>query len=437
MIFKLFVNKQTIPQIIYYDNINNCFYDDKKQPMLQQYSDIKETLDTPYFDQNNTPFNFDNHVELMEISLGANCNFDCWYCSQKTFKDSVYSGSPKDVDCFIDMLKRADIQCKSVQLWGGEPLVYWKTIEKLVPKLRELYGDISISFPTNGSLLTRDKIDFCKKWNIGFWISHDGCENTKREFGGHQDVLINETSRDAIDYAMQVIPNKISFKTTFTHGNCDNVKIIKFFKKQFGDKVHVSTSNVVNCHDITNSVSVESSRLSQQDKDTITNSIFDTCHKYRSEFADNDISVNRRVDELVHNFVTKFPANGQGCECGLPFTNGSIVVNLRGDLVVCHNFKPYEPRINITKMKQYKKLGYHHWKSRDTNCKNCIALVSCHGGCPAIDNKAHLINCENLFALHYGMFKAAVAGLLGCYITKFESCNTDDINEVQAECSIQ
>lgn len=419
MMYELEILDQGTKKYWYYDVEKNTFYDENQKPLLTEYDQYHYTPYKPYyFSQTDTEYKCEN-PQLLEIILGLHCNFNCEYCSQRTVRDKIYSGSPNDVEHFIEMLKASGIVPQDIQLWGGEPLVYWKLIVKLVPELKKLYPKVYISFPTNGSLLTRDKIDFCKEYNISFWISHDGCNNTGRKYDGHKDILNDPVVVDAIEYAKKEIPNHFSFKATFTHGNTDARKIIRFFKNRFGEDTSVSTGNVVECHDAKNILAVQSSKLTDEDKRVLSDSIFDCLNRTDAYYKDNTLLGN--LNRLQDSMVNKSSADTVTCTCGAPLgANGSLVIDMQGNIHVCHNFPSREGQNrNIANLKDHYKTGYTHAFNRLTDCRNCLVLHACKGGCPGLDNEEHRLACPNLFAMNYGVFKAAFARLFGKYLVSY------------------
>ena len=99
----------------------------------------------------------------------------CRYCAQSDRALEKACWGPKDVPAFIAKLKAGNVNVTGViELWGGEPFVYWKTIKNLVPQLREMYPNVRFAMITNGTLLTEDKISFCEKYSIDLTFSHDG-----------------------------------------------------------------------------------------------------------------------------------------------------------------------------------------------------------------------------------------------------------------------
>lgn len=413
MIFNLRVIRNGQEELWTYDNITNTFADAQKQDpiLLPSCKNV-----THSFSIKDT-FKYNRQFDLLEIMLGAKCNFDCVYCSQRTFRDNVYSSSPKDVDKFCTLLSELRIVPDNIQLWGGEPLVYWKTIEVLVPKLREMYGDIPISFPTNGSLLNREKIDFIKKWDLRFWISHDGRHDEGRQYGGQKDILDDPVVVDAISYAHKVLkPGDISFKATYTHGNCNSEQIVRFFKTEVNPKAKVSLNNVVICHDSKNPISVASSSLDENDLSTLKESLFNALNG-----GDCDFSSKQTRDGLVSCFIQHAPIDTVSAECGNPF-GYSVCVTLDGVLQRCHNFGPYEDRRTLKQVMENRACvdGFYSWQDRPTHCADCLVVHSCRGMCPGIDNECAKLSCKNAYAHHYAVFKAAMASLFGVYLIGIE-----------------
>ena len=158
-------------QSVLFDNETNRFYD----PVTgEQFSKEHQSSGwrkySPYCSVDY------NNVMMLYITMGLKCNFDCEYCHQKNIRDKspVADFTPNKVQPFIENLRNLDINPGIIAIWGGEPLVYWKTLKLLIPALRNLYPDADINFPTNGSLLSQDVVNFLRKYKVGYFISYDG-----------------------------------------------------------------------------------------------------------------------------------------------------------------------------------------------------------------------------------------------------------------------
>ena len=163
MKFKLFALKDGQKVNWTFDNQTSYIFDENGNQQLLDFPE-RNYIQTFPFTRNFNPYKKSQSNWLLEIALGSNCNFHCKYCSQTLYRGQCYNAKPSDVKPFISMLKASGLQCHRIMLWGGEPLVYWKTMELLVPELRAMFPEAMISAPTNGSLLTREKVDFFYKY---------------------------------------------------------------------------------------------------------------------------------------------------------------------------------------------------------------------------------------------------------------------------------
>ena len=111
--------------------------------------------------------NVKNRLERVYIKLGTSCNLHCKYChsEHKTIQFN---------DKILPVLK--DLHLKRITFGGGEPLLYWDIIKKVV-----LYigSDVQYKIVTNGTLFTQEIVDFCNRYNFLFYISVDGIGSTR------------------------------------------------------------------------------------------------------------------------------------------------------------------------------------------------------------------------------------------------------------------
>lgn len=414
MRFRLNILKDGKPTVWVYNNVTNRFYDENENELLTEYPTIGVNSTYP-FTRNDNPIEKSNDITLLEIHLGTKCNFHCKYCSQTAFRNSAYSARPEDVPPFIELLRENVKRAFRIQLWGGEPFVYWKVIEKLVPELRKLYPEAHISAPSNGSLLTREKVDFLNKYGMYLYISHDGCGNEMREDEKHGDILKDPVVKDALDYAYQVMPHdRIAFNATPAHGNTNPEKIIRWFKKNVNNEVNVSTHNVVRCHNSFEPESAKASLLTEEERKEYSDGVF----KVLLEHNPNDYSLKKKMDMLITGWVGKFDISTIVAECPMPSEHG-LVVNLKGDVLQCHNH-PIQTQVfgHLSNLSNVNPLGYVHALTK-RRCRECLLVHGCAGGCPSSDDKANELACPNLYALWWGCFRGAMASLFGVYLQSY------------------
>ena len=118
------------------------------------------------------------------LLLGPACNMSCRHCSQTPVKN-CFNMSPnggelsQDVKDFVVKWsnlpwKYAKNNSRRLYFWGGEPLLYWQTIKKLVLEFEKLGAKgISYRIFSNGLLLNDEIVEFCNEHGIWFIMSYD------------------------------------------------------------------------------------------------------------------------------------------------------------------------------------------------------------------------------------------------------------------------
>lgn len=125
-----------------------------------------------------------NDLGAIYLLLGAACNMSCRHCVQTPIK-SCFNLSPQgenlsqEVKDFIVAWsnlpwKYAENNPRRLYFWGGEPLLYWETIKKLVLEFKQSgVKNVSYRIFSNGLLLNDEIVDFCNENDIWFIMSYD------------------------------------------------------------------------------------------------------------------------------------------------------------------------------------------------------------------------------------------------------------------------
>lgn len=413
MKFALDVLQNGSERVWVYDTATSEVFDDKGRLQFADYQ-VGNYQPIQSFTRQQNPNKKGKVNNLLEISLGFNCNYECEYCSQNRLRGKAYSSKPSDVKPFIKMLKESELQPTKIQLWGGEPLVYWKTCLLLIPELRRLYPDCYISIVTNGSLLDREKVDFLAKYSIQLFISHDGPNNHQRT----HDVLADEKVVDAIKYSLAKYGYKsVVFGTTLAKGNTDVIKVAKYFNDFFGSKdyqIDVGVHNIARCHDSKDVNQVLACKIPQQDLDIYSSTIFKALMSPQHNYYGCQ-SLCYRLDKAAETIINKEPIEAVRAECCMPFSDG-LLTDMKGNILTCHNHATQDYTCgHLSDLSKVHAIGYNCWMNKK-RCQECPMIHFCKGGCPSADDRANELACPNLYALYLGMFKALFGRLFGIYV---------------------
>jgi uncharacterized protein len=156
-------------QYFYYSNYDNGLYNESMQPLSEVTTPdenyqavIQETRsrvksDKPYW---------------IRVLLGHACNYSCTYCLQKDIGNPDEREKITTTERFIQQIENLDLsRLQRIDLWGGETLLYWKTIEEIMTKFdRE---GLEWFIPTNGTPLQMKHIEFFRtlKSTVGIGLS--------------------------------------------------------------------------------------------------------------------------------------------------------------------------------------------------------------------------------------------------------------------------
>ena len=171
-------------------------------------------------------YHLKNKVKKITLQVTQNCNLRCGYCSysgkyeQRTHTNNKMSFElmKKSVDFLmehsVDVLEPVNIG-----FYGGEPLLEFENIKKIIAYIGEEYPDKQIvySMTTNGTLLNDSVLEFLTDHTFNIMISLDGpkeIHNQQRVFAdgrGSFDTVMNNIRHVKEQYPK--IFSSLSFNT--------------------------------------------------------------------------------------------------------------------------------------------------------------------------------------------------------------------------------
>ncbi|NBS40798.1 MAG: Fe-S oxidoreductase, partial [Betaproteobacteria bacterium] len=250
------------------------------------------------------------------------CNYECEYCSQR-FVPRVAETNPTEVHAFVAGLDGwVTMPPERIEFWGGEPLVYIKTLRPLAHALRRKYPAAGFSVITNGSLLNADINQWLDDMGFSVGISHDGPGQHVRG----PDPLDDPEKRAAIlDLYRRLAPNRrVSFNAMLNRANISRAAIQQFFTDLTGDPgVMIAEGAFVDAYD-PGGLALS---LSSDEAHSFRRTAF---QEIRQGKADRVSGARDRVASFVNSIRLQRPASSVAQKCGMDHTD-SIAVDLRGN----------------------------------------------------------------------------------------------------------
>ena len=127
-------------------------------------------------------------IRFLMLLLTSECNLRCAYCYTRAVgsgEKMTWEMAKQAVDSFA-----AHNQPIVIEITGGEPLLNFSVVEKVVPYARQLNPRTSFSLQTNGTLLDEEKIARLVKLGVGIAISMDGVPDVHdAQRGGSKKIV--------------------------------------------------------------------------------------------------------------------------------------------------------------------------------------------------------------------------------------------------------
>ena len=175
--------------------------------------------------------NNSNVVKALCLHVAHTCNLNCSYCFASQGKyhgDRALMSFEVGKRAFDFLIENSGTRRNlEVDFFGGEPMMNWDVVKRLVEYAREVEGkynkNFRFTFTTNGMLLDDEVIDFLNKEMSNVVLSLDG----RREVNDHfRKTYSGEGSYDTIVPKFQRLVEKRGGKNyyvrgTFTHNNVD------------------------------------------------------------------------------------------------------------------------------------------------------------------------------------------------------------------------
>lgn len=323
------------------------------------------------------------------IMLGNSCNMNCKYCLQHPLVHEPLTKeiNPEIFEFIKECTEENGERPVHLQFYGGEPLLYFDAIQKVVEKTKGMnctYGII-----TNGRALTDTMVDFFNDYNIPVMISWDGPHVLQtRGFDsldprkplrrrilrlnrlGLSSVISSKAYPREVLEAMQGISNEYYS----LHGYQIMVNLDTIFDTGLPDK---------------SLLDVDYDRVEKEMTDMAVLYLESKLSGKQNRREYTKLSFMESLFYSLKNFYLDREGVWKGvtCSCGNGYT--TLNMDLSGNLYPCHNTSVKAGNIHDGLFTYLNAI----WKGDPTKkhkkkCLDCLAVAFCKGGCKLVSDKA-------------------------------------------------
>lgn len=393
---------------LHYDNATSELTSESGEPLVQAV-EVAARANAPAVSKQ-TPL-AKTSPRVLKISLGLSCNYSCEYCSQR-FVPCADETNPEDVTGFMVSLDDWVLSPpEAIEFWGGEPLVYIKTLRPLAEALRQKFPQARFSVITNGSLLNPQINQWLDELGFTVSISHDGPGQHVRGPDPLEDPLVRQAILEL--YRRLAPQGRFSFNAMVNRSNQSRAAIQAFFVDLTGDPdVMIGEGGFVDAYD-------DGGRALSLKPDEFHAFRRIAFQEIRQGKVRRISSVRDRTMSFVNSLRFKRPASSLGQKCGMDRTD-SIAVDLKGNVLTCQNVSAAAAapngeshRVGHTSQMQDVALNTAtHWSHRQ-ECPGCPVLQICKGACMFLEGPLWSVSCDNAYSDALPIFAAGIEFLTG------------------------
>ena len=386
-----------VEKIIYDLLMNEIFKDENKyselyseygeDSVLEALSEIQYLIDNKmlYTEEIKYENKIKPVIKAMCLNMTHDCNLRCEYCfaSQGTYNGEKAFLSFETGKKAFDYLVKSSGNRRNLEVdfFGGEPLMNFDTIKKLVDYGRSLEKEYNKHFrftvTTNGVLLNEEKINYINENMDNVVLSIDGRKETNDRMRktingkGSYDLIIDNYKKFIVKRG-----NKDYFvRGTYTSNNLDFCEDIIHMRESGFDKI-----------------SVEPVVAKPDEKYALKEEHVEILKKEYEKLAEYFIQSNNDKNKRFQFFHFNIELDGGpciykrsiGCGAGTEY----VAVTPAGELYPCHQFigteefiigNVDEGIINQDVVDKFKNVSVND----KPVCRNCWAKYFCSGGCHA------------------------------------------------------
>ena len=326
----------------------------------------------------------DTVIKALCLNIAHDCNLRCKYC----FADEGEYHGRKAMMTFEVGKAALDFLVKNsgnrhnleVDFFGGEPLMNWEVVKQIVEYGRSIEKEAGKNFrftiTTNGTLLTKEILDYCNKEMGNIVLSIDGRKEVNDKMrpnaAGHgmYDMIVPKY----LEVAKSRHQLRYFVRGTFTHNNLDFAEDVKHLA-DLGFK-QISMEPVVAKPEDWYAIKEEDLPQLKEEYDKLAK-IYLQYRKEGKGFNFFHFNIDLSGGPCV---AKRLSGCGSGCEY--------VGVTPWGDIYPCHQFVGNEDFIMGNVFEGIKRTDIQQ-QFKESNvysrpeCQKCFARYYCSGGCSA------------------------------------------------------
>ena len=348
-------------------------------------------------------------INILYLLLTDTCNLRCKYCYflaniEDNHKYSLMSQevAKNSLEMFARNVKKSladGYKDQQIVIYGGEPTLNKDTLIFVLnyivhlKKNKELPDTVGTTINTNGIKLDTEVIEATKRAGATIAISIDGPSDIHDKLRVYPDGRATLSDVTAKYKMAKELGAKTGLCCTVDDHNLGRLpSVLSWLSDELDVKGMGFNILLENKKDLT---SEEYSNYSEETAKELIE-----CFKLARAKGIYEDRIMRRVK----NFVKKTPVYSDCGGCGL-----QAVVAPDGDVGVCQAFcgtKQYFISADLTSFEPDQHEFWKEWRKRSPlnmdQCKECVALGNCGGGCPysAYERKGSIWELDERFCVH-------------------------------------
>lgn len=304
--------------------------------------------------------------------------------------------NPNTIEFLKQLIEQNAPQDFNITFFGGEPLMYQENLKYIVEELKE-YSNVSFSISTNGSLLTKELVNYFNKNRIYVGLSWDG-KNTV--ITRKTDVLANEKLRNLFfDLDQKEVMCVFSSET---------------YPKQFLEDMHnlrylywvkTGKETIPFRYEIIMDHGIPDNSMLQLDLNRVYTDMKDLCTTYKTYLNGSPVSTAliEFIERLLNIVSIEFKRTDYFYTAPRCFQMSSLLsLSTEGKFHYCHSSDKTFGDISQDFDSLLKNYDGHDYITElcKTKCHKCTVVPFCKGGCPLIRNEKRPFYCETIKAFY-------------------------------------